>query len=558
MSKEIADLIFPEVINDIESLYKKYPPRDLAEGVKVTRFAPSPTGFLHIGGLFTAVVAARVAHASGGIFFLRIEDTDKKREVENAVLGLTRDLVRFGTRIDEGVVSDELHTVGAYGPYVQSERKDIYQTCAKALLATGKAYPCFCTAEELEETRKEQEELKIRPGYYEKWAKHRNISDEEIKENLSQGKPFVIRFRSEGNFANQYKFKDDIKGEVTVSENDQDIVILKSDGLPTYHFAHVVDDHLMGTTHVLRGDEWLSSLSIHLQLLRAFAWSAPKYGHLSPILKLEDGNRRKLSKRKDPEAAVEYYLKEGYPNEAVVEYLLNIADSDFEEWRKKNPEMPNEEFEIKLNRLSKSGALFDINKLLHVSKEVISRMTAAQVYELSLTWAGFYDEDLAKRMIEEKDYFINIFGIERNGLKPRKDFGKWSDVKGSISFFFDDWFADETVFQNGSYPETVKTEDIKNILTAYAARYINNLKAATKEEWFADLKAFAEENGFAGDMKEFKANPEKYQGTVGDIAMILRVALTHRTQAPDLYEMIKVFGDERFVKRIKNAAADLN
>lgn len=546
---EIANILFPQVQKSLDFYNNAYPARTLDKDAVVSRFGPSPTGFLHIGGLFSALISERFAHANNGTFFLRIEDTDKKREVENGVKELVDALTRFGIKIDEGI-----NDKGEYGPYVQSERKEIYLTIAKFLVEQGLAYPCFCTSEELEATRTKQEELKIRPGYYGEWAVHRNITLDEIKQNIEKQIPFVLRLKSPGSDSNKYNFNDEVKGKVSVTENDQDIVLIKSDGLPTYHFAHVVDDHFMGTTHVIRGDEWLSSLPIHLQLFRMLGWTAPKYGHISPILKSENGNKRKLSKRKDPEAAVEYYLQEGYPNEAVIEYLLNIANSDFEDWRKENPDVSNEDFHIKLTKLSKSGALFDINKLNNISKDVISRMSAEEVYKLTLTWANTYDTDFATRMIDQKEYFINLFSIERNGVKPRKDFGKWSDVKESVEFFFDDLFITPNL---ANYAEGTNPAVAIEVILRYANRFTDNPLPTTKEDWFADLKAFASECGFTADMKEYKANPEKFKGAVGDVAMMLRVAVTGRMQTPDLFEMINVMGLERFNKRLNDAVLSL-
>ncbi len=546
---EIANILFPQVQKSPDFYSDAYPARTLDKDAVVSRFGPSPTGFLHIGGLFSALISERFAHADNGTFFLRIEDTDKKREVENGVKELVDALTRFGIKIDEGI-----NDKGEYGPYVQSERKEIYLTIAKFLVEQDLAYPCFCTSEELETTRTKQEELKIRPGYYGEWAVHRNITLDEIKQNIEKQIPFVLRLKSPGSDSNKYNFNDEVKGKVSVTENDQDIVLIKSDGLPTYHFAHVVDDHFMGTTHVIRGDEWLSSLPIHLQLFRMLGWTAPKYGHISPILKSENGNKRKLSKRKDPEAAVEYYLQEGYPNEAVIEYLLNIANSDFEDWRKENPDNSNEDFHIKLTKLSKSGALFDINKLNNISKDVISRMSAEEVYNLTLTWANTYDTDFATRMTQQKEYFINLFSIERNGVKPRKDFGKWSDVKESVEFFFDDLFTTPNL---ANYAEGTNPAIAIEVILRYANRFTESLVPATKEEWFADLKAFASECGFTADMKEYKASPEKFKGTVGDVAMMLRVAVTGRMQTPDLFEMINVMGLERFNKRLNDAVLSL-
>ncbi len=551
-NKEIADLLFPNVSSDIAAIASAYPPRALSADAKVTRYAPSPTGFLHIGSLFSALVSERVARASGGVFYLRIEDTDKKREVENGAAEQTETLIRFGVQIDEGVLNGT--AVGEYGPYVQSERKDIYLSYVKHLLEQGKAYPCFCTSEELEATRAKQEGLKIRPGYYGEWAVHRDDSIGDVRKNLAEGKSFVVRLRSNGNWDNKFKFTDEIKGAVTVTENDQDIVILKSEGLPTYHFAHVVDDHLMGTTHVLRGDEWLSSLPVHLQMFRMLDWPAPKYGHMSPIMKNDAGTKRKLSKRKDPEAAIRYYLTEGYPNDAVIEYLLNIANSDFEDWRKANPDAPHADFVLKLNRLSKSGALFDLNKLIDISKNVISRMSAWQVYDLTLEWARENDSDFAGRLESQKEYFIQIFNIERDGAKPRKDFSKWSEVKESVSYFFDDQFDVASLKDTQAFPAHLERHLVAEVLRAYADRLQGAAFPATRDEWFEDLKKFAIERGFADDMRAYKAEPEKFKGSVADIAMMLRVSLTGRTQTPDLFEMISVMTVERVVRRLRSVA----
>jgi glutamyl-tRNA synthetase len=439
---------------------------------------------------------------------------------------------------------------------VQSERKNIYLAHVKHLLEQGKAYPCFCTSEELEASRTKQESLKIRPGYYGEWAVHRSDGIEDIRKNLAEGKSFVVRLRSEGNWDNKFRFTDEIKGTVAVTENDQDIVILKSEGLPTYHFAHVVDDHLMGTTHVLRGDEWLSSLPVHLQMFRMLGWPAPKYGHMSPIMKNDAGAKRKLSKRKDPEAAIKYYLTEGYPNDAVMEYLLNIANSDFEDWRKANPDAPHANFVLKLNKLSKSGALFDLNKLIDISKNVISRMTAQQVYDMTLAWATAYDADFARRLADQKDYFVQIFNIERGGAKPRKDFSKWSEVKESVSYFFDDQFDASSLKSSDALPAHIERSYVAEVLRAYADRLANGAFPASRDEWFDDLKRFAVERGFADDMRAYKADPSAFRGSVADIAMMLRVALTGRTQTPDLFEMISVMTVDRVAGRLK-AVADL-
>ena len=433
--KDLANLIFPEA-KDISYYEEKYPERNLKEGAIVTRFAPSPTGFVHIGGLYQSVIAKKLANQTGGVFFLRIEDTDQKREVENGIKDIVTSLNDFGLEPDEGMTS-ETESKGEYGPYKQSQRKEIYQAYAKYLLEQGKAYPCFCTPEEGEEIRAKQEAAKIRPGYYGVWAKCRNITVEEAIEKIKNGEKYIVRFKSPGREDRKIKHHDVIKGNVDFPENDQDIVIIKADGLPTYHFAHAVDDHLMRTTHVIRGDEWLSSVPLHLQLFHELGFKAPKYAHIAPIMKNDNGNKRKLSKRKDPEAAVSYYEEQGIPEEAVEEYLLNIANSNFENWRRANKDKSIDEFELQLNKMSVSGALFDMVKLLDIGKTVISRYTAQKVYDEAKKWAEKHDEEL-NEILEDKEYALKVFGIERGNKKPRKDIAKWSDVKENIEYMYDD------------------------------------------------------------------------------------------------------------------------
>ena len=531
--KDLAELIFPDV-KDISYYEEKYPERNLPEGAVVTRFAPSPTGFVHIGGLYQALVARKVATQTEGVFFLRIEDTDQKREVENGVTGIVNSLKDFDMAPDEGMISDT-EEIGNYGPYKQSLRKEIYQAYAKYLIAQGKAYPCFCTQEELDEIRQKQESAKIRPGYYGVWAKCRNLTVEESAEKIKNGEPYIIRFKSPGREDRKIKHKDVIKGNVDFPENDLDIVIIKADGLPTYHFAHAVDDHLMHTTHVIRSDEWLSSVPLHLQLFHELGFKAPKYAHISPIMKNDNGGKRKLSKRKDPEAAVEYYKKEGIPSEAVKEYLLNIANSTFENWRKANPDKSIDEFDFQLNKMSVSGALFDMIKLLDIGKTVISKMTAEEVYNYSLIWAKEYNEELAK-MLEDKEYALKVFGIERGNKKPRKDISKWSDVMYNIGYMYDDEFYGKV----NEYPYQVISdkEDIAKILDLYISKYYN--ESDDKQTWFDKIKELAVEMGYAGEVKEFKANPGMYKAHVGDVSTVLRVALTARTNTPDMYEIMQV------------------
>ena len=548
--KDLAELIFPDV-KDISYYEEKYPERNLPEGAVVTRFAPSPTGFVHIGGLYQALVARTVAKKTGGVFFLRVEDTDQKREVENGVTGIVNSLKDFDMAPDEGMISDT-EEIGNYGPYKQSLRKEIYQAYAKYLLEQGKAYPCFCTPDDLEEIRNKQEAAKLRTGYYGVWAKCRKLSVEEMAEKVKAGEPYIIRFKSPGREDRKIKHKDIIKGNVDFPENDQDIIIIKSDGLPTYHFAHAVDDHLMHTTHVIRSDEWLSSVPLHLQLFNELGFKAPKYAHISPIMKNDNGGKRKLSKRKDPEAAVEYYKKEGIPSEAVKEYLLNIANSTFENWRKANPDKSIDEFDFQLNKMSVSGALFDMIKLLDIGKTVISKMTAEEVYNYSLIWAKEYDEELAK-MLEDKEYALKVFGIERGNKKPRKDISKWSDVMYNIGYMYDDEFYGKV----NEYPYQVISdkEDIAKILDLYISKYYN--ESDDKQTWFDKIKELAVEMGYAGEVKEFKANPGMYKAHVGDVSTVLRVALTARTNTPDMYEIMQVLGKNRIAKRLEVAKENL-
>ena len=549
--KDLANLIFPDV-KEISYYEEKYPERDLPEGAIVTRFAPSPTGFVHIGGLYQALVARTVAEQTGGVFFLRVEDTDQKREVENGVTGIVNSLKDFDMAPDEGMISDT-EEIGNYGPYKQSLRKEIYQAYAKYMLEQGKAYPCFCTPEDLDEIRSKQESAKLRTGYYGVWAKCRNLSVEEMAEKIKAGEPYIIRFKSPGREDRKIKHKDVIKGNVDFPENDQDIVIIKADGLPTYHFAHAVDDHLMHTTHVIRSDEWLSSVPLHLQLFHELGFKAPKYAHISPIMKNDNGGKRKLSKRKDPEAAVSYYKEQGVPTDAVKEYLLNIANSTFENWRRANPDKKIEEFDFQLNKMSVSGALFDMVKLLDIGKTVISKMTAEDVYENALEWAKEYNSEL-ETLLQDKEYALKVFGIERGNKKPRKDIAKWSDVKENIDYMYDSEFynnAQEYPYQ----PAISDKEDISKILDLYIEKYYD--ENDDKQTWFDKIKEVAGKMGYAKEVKEFKANPGMYKAHVGDVSTVLRIALTGRTNTPDMYEIMQVLGKESIIKRFEKAKEQL-
>jgi len=543
--QDLANLVYPD-IKDINYYEEKYPVRNLDEGAIVTRFAPSPTGFVHIGGLYQALVARKASKQTNGVFFLRVEDTDQKREIENGVTGIVNSLQDFEMSPDEGQINDT-DEIGNYGPYKQSQRKEIYQAYAKYMLAQGKAYLCFCTPEDLEANRAKQESAKVRTGYYGVWATCRKLTVEEMAEKVKNGEDFIVRFKSPGREDRKIKHHDVIKGNVDFPENDQDIVMIKSDGLPTYHFAHAVDDHLMRTTHVVRSDEWLSSVPLHLQLFQELGFKAPKYAHIAPIMKNDNGNKRKLSKRKDPEAAVEYYKKEGIPSDAVKEYLLNIASSSFENWRRQNPELSMDEYDLQLNKMSVSGALFDMVKLLDVSKTIISKYTAEKIYEEALKWAEEYDQELKELLESNKEYALKIFGIERGNKKPRKDIAKWSDVKDSINYMYDDEIKE--------YPYQVinEKEDIENILKAYKFN-----PADDKQAWFDNIKKLAGDLGYASEVKAFKENPGMYKAHVGDVSTVLRVALTGRTNTPDMYEIMQVMGPDRVQKRFEEAIKKLS
>ncbi len=540
--KDLANLIFPEA-KDYTFYEEKYPERELPEGAIVTRFAPSPTGFVHIGGLYQSLSAKKMANQTGGVFFVRIEDTDQKREIENGAEQILQSLEDYGLAPDETIGFDGKDK-GNYGPYMQSKRKDIYQAYAKKLLEEGNAYPCFCSSEDLESIRGDQEKAKERTGYYGKWTKCRNMPVDMAIEKIKNGDPYIIRFKSPGNPDKKIKHKDVIKGSIDFPENDQDIVIIKSDGLPTYHFAHAIDDHLMHTNLVIRGDEWVASIPLHLQLFYVLGFKAPKYAHIAPIMKEENGAKRKLSKRKDPEAAVSYYKEEGIPKQSVIEYLMNIANSNFEIWRKQNPEKPIEEFEFDVKKMSVSGALFDMVKMLDVSKNVISKYSAREVYDAALIWAKEYDEELAQ-MLSDEEYSLKVLGIERGNAKPRKDIAKWSDVKNIIYYMYPEKFDKNGEFE---YQKIQDKEEIENIVKTYFEKYYN--ENDDKQTWFDKMKDLAEEFGYAREVKEYKANPENYKGHVGDISTVIRVKITGRSNTPDLYEIMQVLGKQEVLKRI--------
>ena len=541
---KLAELLLPEIDKTPEYYENLYPARNLPEGARVTRIAPSPTGYLHLGTLFMSLVNRMVADSTGGIFFTRIEDTDKKREIEGGITDIIEGLHRFGIKIDEGFISGD-EQIGNYGPYQQSHRAEIYQCYAKKLISEGLAYPCFCTAEELEAVRSIQEGEKARTGYYGKWAKHRDITYEEAKALIASGKEFVVRLRSPGSEENKVIFEDGIKGKIEMPENDEDFVLLKSDGIPTYHFAHVVDDHLMRTTHVMRGDEWISSAPKHLQLFKLLGFKPPKFAHVSPILKLDNGNKRKISKRKDPEAAVKYFAEEGYDSLSVLEYLMTIAASDFEDWRRANATAPINSYKLNLKKMSVSGALFDSDKLLDVSKNVVSRMNSAEVSEKLTNWAKEFDNEFYELLARDTEYTKNIFAIDRDVPKPRKDIAKWSDAKNYCSYFFDELYT-----PCYDLPENISAENAANVLEEYIKVY----KPETdNNEWFSGVKSICEAVGFANDTKLYKANPEAYKGNPGDASTIIRVAVTGRRNTPELCSIMRVLGYDKCIERMTAA-----
>lgn len=543
-NEKLAELLFPEITKTPEFYEEKYPPRNLPEGARVTRFAPSPTGYLHIGGLFAAMVAKLTASTTNGVFFLRIEDTDKKREVEDGVTGIIQGLKAFGIEPDEGMTGPTTWE-GDYGPYLQSARKEIYQTYAKDLVKKGFAYPCFCTAEDLEKLRKQQEADGVNPGYYGKYAIWRNKTYDEYAEQVNAGVPYVLRLRSPGDPEKKIRVQDVIKGKMELPENITDIVLLKTDGIPTYHFAHCIDDHLMHTTHVVRGDEWVSSIPVHIQLFSVCGFKAPKYAHIAPIMKLDNGNKRKLSKRKDPEAAVSYYVEEGYPKESVLEYLLTLANSNFEDWRRANKTAPLSDFKFNLKKMGVSGALFDLAKLNDVSKNVISRMDALTVLKYTLAWADKYNSIFYDMLSSDTDKAMAIISIGRGGKKPRKDIAKWSDMQDYMAYFYDEFYDPDYTL-----PDNISKEDARAILKAYRKVYDEN---DDNQEWFNKVKALCEPLGFTPNVKEYKQNPDAYKGHVGDVSTVIRIAVTSRTNTPDLCTIMKILGQDEVQNRLEEA-----
>ncbi|MDR1205583.1 MAG: glutamate--tRNA ligase [Peptococcaceae bacterium] len=545
----LAEFLFPEdgPEADYESLY---PRRAVSEGVMVTRFAPSPTGFLHIGGVYTALINERFAHQSGGRVLLRIEDTDRKREIEKGAEMILEALSQFRVFFDEGVTAEAGEgggETGVYGPYRQSLRGRVYRDHVKALIRRGKAYPSFATTGELEELRRRQEALGADPGYYGEWALDRDLTFEEIRAKAAAGAPYVVRLRSPGSPGERVGYQDLIKGPLEMQANVQDVVILKTDGLPTYHFAHVVDDHWMGVTHVLRADEWLASAPVHLQLFEAMGWAPPQYGHIAPVLKAEGSSRRKLSKRKDPEAAASYYAELGFPEEAVREYLMMLMNSNYEEWRMERPDAPLEEFPVSFDRMSAGGALLDMNKLADVSKNFIAGLSKEDLYRRIYDWARRYRPDFADILDSDPGYGAEVFHIEREAASPRKDIAKWADGPEVFGYFFDSVFEGAAEARGPLYPEGMKDEDVRAILRAYAD--VADV-ADDKNAWMEKIRVLCDGLGYARDKKTYKKAPEAYKGQIGDVTMVIRVALAGRRTSPDLYEMMRVMGRERVAARL--------
>ena len=543
----LADLLFPNVTDTPEMLEERFPLRNAPEGAVITRMAPSPTGFVHLGNLVQGLTSERMAHQSGGVLFLRVEDTDAKREVPGAVEVLIDTLKHYGIQFDEGATHDG--DAGLYGPYRQRQRAGIYHVYAKKLVSEGQAYPCFCTEEQLAAMREMQEANKENTGYYGKYAMWRDRSLEEIQAELDAGHSWVLRFKSTGSIENQFKFDDLVKGKLTITENVVDHVLLKSDGIPTYHFAHAVDDHLMRTTHVVRGDEWLPTLPFHIQLFKALGFKLPKYVHIGPLMKMDGTSKRKLSKRKDPELALTFYKAEGFPVKAVYEYIMTILNSNFEDWRRANPDAPAEEFKFSPKKLNPAGSLFDYAKLTDVSKNVISKMTAEEVCQLLTEWAIEFDPEFGAKLSADPAFATQILAIGRGGKKPRKDLAVWKDAKEYMGFFYDE-FLTAPVFDE-KFDKAVVIDALNRFLEKFDIGDDSNI-------WFEKVKQITTDMGFTTDMKAYKADPAAYPGTVADISTFVRQAVTGKTNSPDLYTVMQILGYERTVERIKNTIASLN
>ena len=546
---KLANAMFPNITKTPADYEEQFPQRQLAEGARVTRITPSPTGYLHLGTFFTSMVNRMTADSTGGLFFFRLEDTDKKREVEGGADDILKGMNDFGLTIDEGFVAPG-EIKGAYGPYQQSQRADIYHAYVKTLVEQNLAYPCFCSEEARQAAREQQEAAKDRTGYYGKYAICRNLTAEEALAKIEAGESYVVRLRSMGSEENRIKFDDMIKGTIEMPENDEDIVLLKSDGIPTYHFAHAVDDHLMRTTHVIRGDEWISSVPKHLQLFKTLGFKAPKYAHVSPIMVEDNGNKRKLSKRKDPQAAMHFYAQQGYPADSVLEYLLTIANSDFEDWRRANPTAARNTFKFNLKKMSVSGALFDLNKLNDVSKTTIARMDAEVVADKVIAWAEEYAPDFAALLKRDLAYTVAIFSIDRYNAKPRKDIAMLSEVPEYVSYFFPELYNNAL-----ELPEHISPADAAAVLNAYKGVYD---ASQDKDAWFATVKGICEDLGFCPDVKQYKADPTAWKGHVGDVSSIIRIVITGRRNTPDLCSIMQTLGLDTVNSRLDAAINAFN
>ena len=545
-NKDLANLIFPNITKTIEDYEKEYPERNLSEGACVTRYAPSPTGFMHLGNFMSTIINYIVAKNSNGVFFLRNEDTDKAREVEGAVEFIMDILNEYNMKPDEYEFEGKI--VGKYGPYIQSERKEIYHAFIKHLIEINRAYPCFCTTEELSEMRENQEAMKVRTGYHGKFARCSRLTPEEAMNKIKNGEKFVIRFRSNGNFDNKIEFDDLRQGKLFLNENDIDEVIMKSETmLPTYHFAHVVDDHLMHTTHVVRGEEWLPSAPKHIQMFESFGFKPPKYIHTPLIMKKDGDSLRKISKRKDPEARMTYYSENGYPALAVIESLMTIINSNYEEWHRDNPDKVFTDFKFSADKMSTSGALYDLMKLDDISKNIISHMTKEEVYSESLNWAKKYSNSLKEIIERDPEYYKSIINIERVQEKPRKDIAKYSDIENLIWYMYDDIYNSKE--KDFEWKNISDKNEIENILTTYLNKYID---LSDKEVWFNNIKMMCDELGYASNMKDYKKDPASFKGNVADVSTVLRVALTSKSMTPDLYEIMNILGVDRIKDRYKN------
>ena len=546
--KQLAERLFPDVTTTVDDLEARYPARDLAEGAMITRLGPSPTGFIHIGNLYGALIDERLAHQSGGRFLLRIEDTDDKRRVEGAEALIIRAMEYFGIHFDEGVTLSG--DKGDSGPYHQSERVEIYQAVAKQLVAQGKAYPSFATEEDLAKIREAQEAQKLNTGYYGKWATDRNLTLEEIEEKLAAGEEWTLRLRADGNPEETRAIPDGIRGHVTIHPNDQDFVLLKTNGVPTYHFAHVCDDHFMRVTHVVRGEEWLATLPFHIELFETLGWEHPVYCHTAHLMKIDEaGTRRKLSKRKDPEMALSFYEEKGFFPEAVREYIMILLNSDYEEWRLANPDTPLEDFPVHLDKMATSGALFDMVKLEDVSKETLVRLDEATIADFVIAWAEKYQPDVASVIAPQRDDFVKLLAIGRDGKKPRKDLMNAEQIVQFTKYFFDEWFT-----QEDALPENIPAEEAAAILEDYLATYDHT---DDNETWFGKIRTITEERGYAVRPKDYKKNPDAYKGHVGDVSTVVRLAITGRRNSPDIWAIQQVLGEEKTIARVKRMIASL-